>query len=469
VNPFDSAVSLAGAVRSKQLSPVEIAETYLERIERYDPQINAFVWRNDDEVRAAAKRAEEAVLAGADLPPFHGVPIPIKDLNSVAGQPNTYGALGISDAPAEQTDLSVALLQEAGFILMGRTNTPEMGPMSVTENQRYGITRNPWNLQYSPGGSSGGAAASVLAGMAPVAQASDGGGSIRMPSSCCGLVGLKPSRGRVPMRVPAWEHSATDGAITRHVADAAAVLDVMSARDRLAWYHAPTPERPFAEEVGRDLKPLTIGLLLDAPTGVPVDPECARAATILGAALEAAGHIVHPARPQFFSPAAIAAFIDLVIPAALTLTPYERPELAEPYLRERKALADQRNCGEYAQGVALLHLESRKIIEQWYRDFDVLLTPTMACRPPEAGVLLTAANADPHGFRLTEIQMISFTSFCNLTGLPAISLPVHTAPDGLPIGAQLVGGPFDEATLIRLASAVEPGFGWTTRVPVGYR
>jgi amidase len=186
VNPFDSAVSLAAAVRSKQLSPVEIAETYLDRIDRYDPQINAFVWRNDDEVRAAAKRAEQAVMNDEDLPPFHGVPIPIKDLNAVAGQPNTFGSLGVSDTPAEESDLSVALLAEAGFIFMGRTNTPEMGPMSVTENRRYGITRNPWDPRYSPGGSSGGAAASVLAGMAPIAQASDGGGSIRMPSSCCG-------------------------------------------------------------------------------------------------------------------------------------------------------------------------------------------------------------------------------------------------------------------------------------------
>lgn len=401
MDPFDSAVNLAKAVRSKQLSPVEIIETYLERIDRHNPDINAFIWRNDDEVRAAARRAEHAVTTGESLPPFHGVPIPIKDLNSVAGQPNTFGSLGVSDAPVQESDLSIALLQEAGFVFMGRTNTPEMGPMSVTENRRYGITLNPWDTWHTPGGSSGGAAAAVAAGMAPVAQASDGGGSIRMPSSCCGLVGLKPSRGRVPMRVPAWEHSATDGAITRHVEDAAALLDVMSTPDRLAWYHAPPPERPFGEEVGRDSGPLSIGLVLDAPTGVPVHPECADAALALAKVLETMGHNVHPVAPTFFSQEATRVFVDLVIPAALHLTPYERPELAEPYLRELRAVAECHSSREYAQGMALLHLESRKVIAQWRQDFDVLLTPTMACLPPEAGVLVAEANADPHEFSRT--------------------------------------------------------------------
>ena len=259
--------------------------------------------------------------------------------------------------------------------------------------------------------------------MAPLAQASDGGGSIRMPSSCCGLVGLKPSRGRVPMRVPTWEHSATDGAITRHVEDAAAVLDVMSTPDLHGWYHAPPPQRPFRDEVGRESGRLRIGLLLEAPTGVPVDPECAAAATELATALQGLGHDVYPVEPRFFSPEAGAAFVDVVIPAALHAVPYDEPELAEPYLRRKRALAQERHAGEYVLAVELLHRESRDIVAQWRRDFDVLLTPTMACLPPEAGVVLPAANRDPLGFRLTEMQMITFTFFCNITGLPAISLP----------------------------------------------
>ncbi|GGL01766.1 amidase [Streptomyces flaveus] len=469
MNPFDSAVSLAQAVRSKQVSPVEIAQEYLRRIDRYDPEINAFVWRNDEEVLQAAKDAEDAVMSDGKLPAFHGVPIPVKDFNSVAGQPNTYGSVGVSDAPRTETDLSIERLQQSGFLLMGRTNAPEMGPMSVTENQRYGITRNPWDLRLSPGGSSGGGAAAVAGGLAPVAQASDGGGSIRMPSSACGLVGLKPSRGRVPMRVPAWEHSATDGAVTRHVEDAAALLDVMSVPDLLGWYHAPVPERPFAEEVGRETGRLRVGLLVSAPTGVPVDDECVAAAKALAHVLEGLGHDVSPVEPRFFSLDAARAFVDLVVPAALHLTPYDDPDLAEPYLQVLRAQALSRNSAEYAQGVALLHLESREIIAQWGRDFDVLLTPTMACTPPPAGTVVQDKNADPTGFRMTETQMISFTFFANLTGLPAISLPVHRTAAGVPVGAQLVGAPFDEACLIRLASAVESVFGWTTTLPDAFR
>ncbi|QKZ21077.1 amidase [Streptomyces chartreusis] len=468
MNPFDSAVSLAQAVRSKQVSPVEVTQEYLRRVDRHDSSINAFVWRNDDDVLRAAKDAEAAVMSDVELPVFHGVPIPVKGLNSVAGQPNTFGSAGISDTLRTETDLSIERLQQSGFLLMGRTNTPEMGPMSVTENQRYGITRNPWDLRLSPGGSSGGAAAAVAAGLAPVAQASDGGGSIRMPSSSCGLVGLKPSRGRVPMRVPGWEHSATDGAITRHVEDAAALLDIMSIPDLLGWYHAPAPERPFIEEVGRDSGRLRIGLLVSAPTGVPVDDECVAAATSLARVLENLGHDVSPVQPRFFSLEASQAFLDLIVPAALHLTPYDEPDRAEPYLQALRAQALSRNAAEYARGVALLHLESREIIAQWGRDFDVLLTPTMACTPPPVGTVLQEKNANPTGFRMTETQMISFTFFANLTGLPAISLPVHRTPAGAPVGAQLVGAPFDEACLIRLASAVEPVLGWTTTLPAEF-
>jgi amidase len=239
----------------------------------------------------------------------------------------------------------------------------------------------------------------------------------------------------------------------------------MSTPDLHGWYHAPPPERPFRDEVARDAGRLRIGLLLEAPTGVPVDPECAAAATALASALEGLGHDVYPVAPRFFSPEAGAAFVDVIIPAALHTVPYDDPELAEPYLRRRRALAQERHAGEYALAVELLHRESRDVVAQWRRDFDVLLTPTMACLPPEALVVLPGANRDPLGLRLTELQMITFTFFCNITGLPAISLPVHTSVDGLPVGAQLVGAPFAEATLIRLASNVEAEFGWTSTVP----
>ena len=276
MDPFGSAVGIAFAIRKRELSPVEVVDMYLDRIDRLDPAVGAFVWRNDEAVRAAARRAEQAVLDGSELPPFHGVPVPIKDLTQVEGQPATYGSLGVSDVPRTRTEPVVTRLLNAGFLLMGRTNTPEMGLLTTADNHRYGNTRNPWNTDHSSGGSSGGAAAAVAAGLAPVAHANDGGGSIRMPSSACGLVGLKPSRGRVPQAVMGWEHTTVEGAITRYTRDAAALLDVMSVPDRLAMYQAPPPGRPFADEIGRDGGGLRIGLLTDGAHGPAGGPRMRR-------------------------------------------------------------------------------------------------------------------------------------------------------------------------------------------------
>jgi amidase len=468
MNPFDSAAGLAFAIRKRELSPVEVVDTYLDRIDRFDPAVGAFVWRDDEAVRAAARRAERALMDGSSLPPFHGVPIPVKDLTQVEGQPATYGSAGVSDAPRTITEPVVARLLDAGFLLMGRTNAPEMGLLSTTDNHRYGHTRNPWNTGYSPGGSSGGAAAAVAAGLAPAAHASDGGGSIRMPSSACGLVGLKPSRGRVPQLVMGWEHATVEGAITRYTRDAAALLDVMSVPDRLAMYQAPPPQRPFAEEAGRDGGRLRIGLLTTAPTGMPVAPECAAAAEHTARLLESLGHIVTPAAPRFYSEEAFTGYAQTILDAALWTVPYDQPELAEPHLRRRMERAAARHSGTYTRAAALLQQESRAVAAQWGRDFDVLLTPTMACPPPPAGRVLDEANDNPDGLRVTEVQMISFTAVCNIAGLPAISVPTYHSADGLPIGSQLIAGPWDEATLIRLASALEELDGWASRHPAEF-
>lgn len=466
LDPFDEAVSLASRIRRKEVSAVEVVSAYIDRIDRFNPALNAIIWRNDEEALAAARAADERTARGDDLPPFHGVPVPVKELNMVAGQPCTMGSLGIDPTPRTETDLSVQRLVEAGFILFGRSNSPEMGPMSVTENRRFGQTRNPWDTRLSPAGSSGGAAVAVAAGMSPIAHASDGGGSIRMPSSACGVVGLKPARGRVPQRLPVWEHATVDGAITRTVGDAAALLDVMSVPDRTTLYQAPAPERAFRDEVGRPNRRLRIGLMLDAPTGVPVDPECVQAAHLLAAELESQGHVVEPANPTLYSYEATMAYVDVLINAWLHHTPYDHPELAEPYIQGRMARAREFHAGEYVRAASLVHRESQQIVSQWGDAFDVLLTPTMATTPPPLGVVLAEANAQFDGPRLRETQMISFTYFSNLSGLPAITLPVHMSAAGVPVGAQLVAGPYDEATLVRLASAVEPAFDWAARTPV---
>lgn len=459
-----SAVSIAAAIRRREISAEDVVREAIARAQIAAP-LGALVWRNDEQALQRAREIDAAVGRGEAVGPFAGVPIPVKELTVVAGQPCTFGSLGVSDAPREQSELVVERLVDAGFVLFGRSNAPEAGPMSVTENRRYGVTRNPWNPAFSPAGSSGGAAVAVAAGITPVAHAGDGGGSIRMPSSATGLVGLKPSRGRVPSFVPAWEHSITDGVITRHVLDSAAILDVISGSDPRAPYTAPLPDKPFRAAVGADGARLRVGVLQDSPSGVPVDPACLEAVDALARALEGDGHRVEPVRPTLFSLEAVMGFLDVVINAWLWTTPYDDPELAEPYLLARRRRATDFHAGEYAMAVARLYAESAQLVTQWGRDFDVLLTPTMATTPPRVGTVLQEANRDFAGPRLTENQMVTFTAFCNVAGLPAISLPVHATPDGLPVGAQLVGAPFGEFDLLRLAASVEDHFGWTTRFP----
>ncbi|MFW3168829.1 amidase [Geodermatophilus sp. CPCC 206100] len=464
-DPFLPATELAGLIRRRQLTSVEVTSTYLDRIERLNPEINAVVWVDPEATLEAARAADAALASGADLGPFHGVPVPIKDLTAAQGQPCYHGSLGTSEAPSEVSEPVVDQLLAAGFVLMGRTAAPEAGTMSVTESRRFGISRNPWDPARSPGGSSGGAGAAVAAGLAPVAHASDGGGSIRMPASSCGVVGLKPSRGRVPALVSGWEHAATDGAETRTVLDAAAVLDAISHPDPLALYNAPVPARPFAAEVGAPAGRLRIGLLTEAPTGVPVDGECVEAALRTAKVLEELGHTVEPATLVGYSEQAVMGYMTHIMDASVTALPYERPEEAEPYLRYRMERARRASAADYVASAHRLQRESRAVAAQFGRDFDVVLSPTMATLPVPAGLLVDEANADPEGPRFTELRMVSFTSWVNLAGLPAISLPLHVSADGLPVGVQLVAGPWREDVLVRLAADLEQLMPWADRRP----
>src|SRR5271168_3688750 len=232
LDPCAPALELARALRARELSSVELLDACIAAIDELNPQLNAVIWRNDEDARAAAAEADRRLAAG-EAAPFLGVPLPIKDLTPVAGWPVSYGSRGGPAAPGEQSELVIDAFARAGFVLCGRTNTPEFGVLTVAENDRYGISRNPWDVSRSPGGSSGGAAAAVAGGMFPIAHATDGGGSIRIPASYCGLVGLKPSRGRVPRLAQGWLGAVVEGVLSRTVADSAAVLDVIAATDPL--------------------------------------------------------------------------------------------------------------------------------------------------------------------------------------------------------------------------------------------
>ena len=462
--PRRSALELAAALRAREISSVELLEACLSEVDRLNDSLNAVVWRDDDAARAEARAADERLAAGEEAP-FLGVPIPIKDLTEVHGQPVTYGSRGRPMDPWDgPSELVVDAFRRSGFVLACRTNTPEFGHITAAENLRWGITRNPWDTSRTPGGSSGGAASATAGGMFPVAHANDGGGSIRIPASCCGLVGLKPSRGRTPRRAQSWLGSVVEGVVTRTVADSAAILDQIAGPDRNAWYNAPAPERPFSEDVGADAGRLRIGLMTGGPNGMPVDPACSEAARLVGEALEGLGHSVEPAEVATVSEELIGPFITMVeasLGESLGMVDFEQ---VEPHIAAEFSNAGERSSLEYAQAARMLELLSREETQAWGRDFDVLVTPTMGVPPAPAGAIMEIAHSKPGQPSELVVATVAFTAFANVTGQPAISLPVHEA-DGVPIGAQLVGGPFDEATLIRLASALEQALPWAERQP----
>jgi amidase len=459
-----SALDTAAAIRSREVSPLEVLEATLARIDERNPDLNAVIWRNDDEARAVARALGERIAAGAeDLPPFAGVPLPVKDLTAVAGQPLTHGSHGAPDGPAGESELVVDAFVAAGFVLTGRTNSPEFGSVTVTENLRFGATRNPWDTGHTPGGSSGGAAATVASGMVPVAHANDGGGSIRIPASCCGLVGLKPSRGRVPTWVAGWSGLTVEGVVTRTVADTAAVLDVISGPDPHAWYNAPVPARPYLQEVGADPGRLRIGLVTSSALGLTVDPACLTAVAEAGRLLESLGHEVVELDGDLFDPSGLGAFLT-VMNSGLGETPGIDVDRIEPH-----------NCASYEAGraadslslagaVVELQLLTRRVVARFGTEFDLAVTPTMAIEPPPVG-LLARAHAEPELPPAEVLAMAAFTAAYNITGQPAISLPLHVADSGLPVGVQVVGGPWREDRLLQVASQLEAAAPWSGRYP----
>jgi amidase len=462
-DPFTPALELAAALRSREVSAVELLDACLAAVDARDPELNAVTWRNDEQARLDAADADRR-LAEGEVAPFLGVPMPIKDLTPVAGWPVTYGSHGAPEGPSEQSELVVDAFTEAGFVLCARTNTPAFGVITAAENLRHGISRNPWDATRTPGGSSGGAAAAVAGGMFPIAHANDGGGSIRIPASYCGLVGLKPSRGRVPRLAQSWLGAVVEGVVAHTVADSAAVLDAIARFDPLAWYNAPAPARPFGEETQAPPGQLRIGLMAEAPLGIPTDPACVAAARAAAAALEQLGHSVEEVEVPTVSAEMIPSFIVLTQGG---LADYEGVDWSatEPHIAHQRRLAGEAGAYDYVLAARTLELLSRQEVARWGRDFDVLLTPTSAILPPVAGATMEAQHAAPELPVGDVVASVSFTAFGNVTGLPAVSLPLHQTEEGIPVGVQLTGGPWDEATLIRLSAQLEQAMPWAARRP----
>lgn len=471
VDPFMPAVELAAAIRRKEVSPVEVVDCYLDRIDELDPQLNAFCHRADDDVRKAAAAAADAVArtaSGDDLPPFHGVPLPIKDLLDVAGWPTTYGSAATARVPATASAPIVQRLVDAGFLPFGKTTTSEFGAVSFTESAALGITRNPWDPHRSPGGSSSGAGAAVAAGMAPIAHGADGGGSIRVPASCNGLVGLKPTRGMVTNDVVEDEGFATNGVLTRTVADTAAAMDVLARHDPAAWWSPPTPQRSFVDALAAaPPSGLRVGVLVDPPIdGLEVDPACVRAVDATLRTLESRGHhVVDVPLPLPPTDELVAAFTAIWNVGAAGI-PLADPDQVEPHNRALRAAARAIDSWSYAESVRKTQQFSRRIVEAFVAEFDVLVTPTMACLPPAIGLGQVGEGDDPLTPMMRSYPLAVFTSVFNVTGQPAISLPVHhDEATGLPVGVQLVAAPWREDLLLQLSQDLEQAYQWTERRP----
>jgi amidase len=448
---FAPALELAARVRTGELSPSELVQLYLERIERLDPQLNAYVTVDP----------EPAIPADG---PFAGVPISIKDLTDTAGLRTTYSTKAYADNVPKVDAAVVRRIREAGFVVIGKTNTPEFGTIAQTESELNGDCRNPWDVTRTPGGSSGGAAAAVAAGLCPIAHGSDGGGSIRIPSSCCGLFGIKPSRGRVS---PAPNVSgslglSSSGPIARTVRDAAALLDVMSGYEVGDFFVAPEPERPFLAEADVEPGRLRIAVTTTPPIDAPVDRVCAAAAHDAAELLTELGHDVVEATPPWDSGELLVHFARVwqVGPATAGI---EDLSLLEPINRALAEDARATASPEHAAAIMLLQQIARRVVAFW-SDFDVVLTPTLAMQPVPIGWTWDETGGDPHLAFARQMLFTPFTAVVNVTGQPAMSVPLSWS-DGLPVGVQVIGRPFGEATLIRLAAQLERARPWADRRP----
>ncbi len=468
MDAFTPAVEIAAAVRRKEISPVEVAEMYLDRMDQFDGTLNAFCHRADDEVRGAAKRAADVVATtdATELPPFFGVPLPIKDLNAVAGWPSTQGSLGTSWEPQTSSDLVVERFLEAGFILFGMTNAPEFGTVSYTESDAHGITRNPWNPDHTPGGSSGGAGAAVASGMVPIAHASDGGGSIRIPAACNGLVGLKPSRNRVPNGVNELEGLATSGVLAHTVLDTAHALDVIGRADPLSWYNAPPPSQPFAASATQPPPRLRVGYTTTPPLEMNMSPAYVTAVSKTVEALAATGHDVSEVSLSMPDADAFVESFGLIWNTGSAGIPIQDWSRVEPLNRALREAGKARDSIAYVEAVRRTQLLARPLMAQFLDSFDVLVTPTMATLAPRCGSVWEGADEDPLIAMLNCYPMGIFTSIFNVTGLPAISVPVHHDDEaGLPACVQIAAGPWRDDLALQVAAQLEQALPWKDRRP----
>ena len=481
------ATALAGLVRGGEVSAIELLELALARLARWNPAINAVVIE-------LAERARRDAAATLPAGPFAGVPFLVKDLDGfLAGAEFTASSRALLGyVPPRDSEL-FRRYRDAGLVICGKTNTPEFGLVGTTESLLRGPARNPWNPAYSCGGSSGGSAAAVAARIVPMAHGGDGGGSIRIPASACGLFGLKPTRGRTPMgpdESEAWSGFVQRHAITRTVRDSAMLLDATQGYDAGAPYTAPPPQRPYAGEVGRDPGRLRIAFSTRSLFGRDTHPDCVAAVRAAAALLEHLGHEVTEAHPPIEREALVHAY--LVVVAACTAGLVRqigklrgrrvRGRELEPTTQFLATLGEALPAGEFEFARLTFHAASRALAP-FFAAHDVFVDATLAFPPPRIGewalapqlqwAIRSFSSVLPRAvmrraldhFAADGLERTANTMLFNMTGQPAMSVPLHVNAAGLPIGVQCVGGFGDEATLFRLAAQLEQAAPWIERMP----
>lgn len=481
--------SLSGLLRAGEVTALELIDVAVERLEVVNPRVNAVVYRMDDAARAA-------VAGSAPSGVFAGVPFVAKDLQSnFAGHPTSLGSRLVANHVREADTELVRRLRATGVSVLGKTNLPEFGLLPYTEPELWGPCRNPWSLDRTPGGSSGGSGASVAAGIVPIAGGGDGAGSLRIPASCCGLFGLKPTRGRVPpgpVRGEPWHGAVVEHVLTRSVRDSAAMLDATHGPEPGSPYRIAPPERPFRHEPGEDPGRLRIAWTTEPILGRAVHADCAQAVAEAVALLEELGHEVAERSPRVDGPAFARAYLNMMAgevgadleDAQRVLGRKPRRGELEPLTRALALVSGAISARELADSLRALETCGRAVAG-FFNDWDILVTPTLAEPPPKLGAL-PPSRMEQLQLRLLGLigsgrlikvaglidrmaegafDFTPWTPVFNFSGQPAMSVPLHWNADGFPVGVHFVARVGDEATLLRLAGQLERARPWFKRLP----